>query len=121
MIEGLPNQVVHLNTRSKRLELEKCGLSTTCTCDSLEVFDGLMYNASMGKWCETELNVLSSGRFLKLIFTSNEDTSGGGFELEYVILNKSKGNHINNFPMLEKSLSRDLNYRVKKVLIQYSR
>ena len=91
MIEALPNQVIHLNTRSKKLNLEKCGLPNTCTCDSLEVFDGLMKNASKGKWCETELDILSSGRFLKLIFNSNEDTSGGGFELEYLMLNKSKG------------------------------
>ena len=93
MIEALPNQVVHLHTRSKSLSLEKCGLPHTCTCDFLEVFDGLMKNDSKGKWCETELDVLSAGRFLKLIFISNEDTSGGGFELEYLMLNKSKGKY----------------------------
>ena len=91
MIEALPYQIIHLNTRSKSLKLEKCGLPDTCTCDSLEVFDGLMKNSSQGKWCETEVDILSSGRFLKLIFISNEDTSGGGFELEYLMLNKSKG------------------------------
>ena len=91
MIEALPYQIIHLNTRSKSLKLEKCGLPNTCTCDSLEVFDGLMKNSSQGKWCETEVDILSSGRFLKLIFISNEDTSGGGFELEYLMLNKSKG------------------------------
>ena len=94
MIEALPNQIIHLHTRSRSLKLQTCGLPTTCTCDSLEVFDGLMRNSSIGKWCETELDIVSSGRFLKLIFTSNEDTSGGGFELEYVMLNRTKGKTI---------------------------
>ena len=68
------------------LDIEFC--STSCTCDVLEIFDGLTEDdTSLLKACGSEIPTRTSttGNEALLKFMSDALTSGNGFELRYII------------------------------------
>ena len=68
-----------------------------CDCDSIEVFDGYSdrYSRSLGKFCNRNWEVKSSGQYLFVKFTSDASGTGDAFTASYY--REVQGKSIFNF------------------------
>jgi hypothetical protein len=64
-----------------------------CECDKIAIYDGdSSERRALGNWCTSSpFNVISTGRNLYVIFSSNFDVIGGGFQATYVTIRDEEG------------------------------
>ena len=81
-IVAIPGHKVHLIAIT--FKLQDC---PRCTCDRILIYDGDSTKSdALGIWCTSSFNVISTGRNLHIIFSSNFDVIGGGFQATYVTI-----------------------------------
>ncbi|XP_046376117.2 bone morphogenetic protein 1-like isoform X2 [Haliotis rufescens] len=70
-----------------RMNLSHVQYSEGCVTDYIEVFDGYQVSdPSLGKWCEGDISLYSSGEYLFIKFHSDANSAGSSFEIEYAFL-----------------------------------
>jgi hypothetical protein len=76
------------------LNLEQC---SGCTCDYVEVFDGSSKSSkSLGKFCTGQVRLLTTGRYLTVVFHTDHGIAKNGFSATYNSISRSSGRwHIN--------------------------
>lgn len=82
-----PGYKIHL--KAKSFSLQNC---PRCECDKVTIYDGdSSERPVLGNWCTSSFNVISTGRNLHVIFSSNLDVIGIGFQATYVTIKDEEG------------------------------
>ena len=68
------------------LQLEKC---SRCSCDYLQIFDGSDGGKSLGRYCEGDIRLFSTGRNLLIVFHTDGKGGGKGFTASHRSVKKT--------------------------------
>ena len=71
------------------IDFEQC---SGCGCDFIQIFDGVnRYSRSLGKWCRTPPDLVSSGNHLYIEMRTDGNNNLRGFKAQYFAVHKNEG------------------------------